>query len=172
MFNNNKQTFKYIKMASADTHTDTKKVAEKKQKIGTIGNLYDLKKAFCNKEYKKFTEMLTDSETPFVLLKATTDNTEFAMDFLATNRLNGYGQTFGDLVKWSFVCFKCYKLEGKEFSFVSYWIVNTTAPLESIPLDEKGFIFDAWNFTTTTSDELIKFFMDTEDNLFDVSYTH
>lgn len=105
-----------------------------------IGNLEPVKRAFSNKEYQQFQELLEQQSPPFRYLAGTyrgAEEFEGRPDFILHNRNKGFLQS-DPLEKnraYLFVAFSCFRKEGK-LVFQSYWIVNTEDPLEQLLEDE------------------------------------
>ena len=75
-----------------------------------IGDIESVKRAFCNKQYEEFAKIL--SETPFLFFMATYEDTNtIPMEFIATNRVSGFTQTYSDFSRHVFtIATSCIKL--------------------------------------------------------------
>lgn len=135
-----------------------------------IGNLEPIKRAFCNKEFDEFTKLI--SEQPYKLYEATyIYSNEYVgkPDFILDNKNKGFIQT--DVMEskrnYMFVAFVCTKEEEK-LMFKSYWIVNSTDPLESILEDD----YQNFEFVETNVDTVVNGFKTNKDSVISLVYLH
>ena len=118
---------------------------EIKPVYSTIVNMEDIKRAFFNKEYDNFKDMIR--EHPF---KYYTSNYKYASDntgrpgYVAKNLLRGFVQGLDDYRKYFIVCFRCIltNKETNEYSYPSYWIVNSNDDIKTI----LGSLYDDYEF--------------------------
>lgn len=118
---------------------------EVKPVYSTIVNMEDIKRAFFNKEYDNFKDMIR--EHPF---KYYTSNYKYASDntgrpgYVAKNLLRGFVQGLDDYRKYFIVCFRCIltNKETNEYSYPSYWIVNSNDDIKTI----LGSLYDDYDF--------------------------
>lgn len=111
----------------------------------TIVNMEDIKRAFFNKEYDNFKDLIR--EHPF---KYYTSNYKYASDntgrpgYVAKNLLRGFVQGLDDYRKYFIVCFRCIltNKDINEYSYPSYWIVNSNDDLKTI----LGSLYDDYEF--------------------------
>jgi hypothetical protein len=111
----------------------------------TIVNMEDIKRAFFNKEYDNFKDMIR--EHPFKYYQA---NYKYASDntgrpgYVAKNLLRGFVQGLDDYRKYFIVCFRCIltNKDINEYSYPSYWIVNSNDDLKTI----LGSLYDDYEF--------------------------
>jgi len=119
-----------------EVHKDLKPV------YSTIVNMEDIKRAFFNKEYNAFNELIR--QHPFKYYYA---NYKYASDntgrptYIAKNLLRGFVQGLDDYRKYFIVCFRCLK-EENEYSYPSYWIVNSNDDIKTI----LGSLYDDYDF--------------------------
>ena len=101
----------------------------------TIVNMEDIKRAFFNKEYDNFNDLIR--QHPFKYYQA---NYKYASDntgrpqYVAKNLLRGFVQGLDDYRKYFIVCFRCIltNKEINEYIYPSYWIVNSNDDIKTI----------------------------------------
>lgn len=107
---------------------------EKKVTYSKIGNLENVKRSFCNKEFESF-ESLIQNQTPSFKLYSVdyVDSSEFdgRPDFILVNKNKGFVQSMDEYRSYFYIAFVCSKKDGK-VTFKSYWIVNTNDPLDKV----------------------------------------
>jgi hypothetical protein len=96
-----------------------------------IHNMEDIKRAFFNKEYELFEELVKQHEFIYyrVSYKYSSDN-DNKPDYIARNLLKGFGRALDDYRKYLLVCFRCKEYEHKKYEYNSLWIVNTKEDLK------------------------------------------
>jgi hypothetical protein len=109
----------------------------------TIVNMEDIKRAFFNKDYITFNDVIR--EHPFKYYHA---NYKYASDnngrptYIAKNLLRGFVQGLDDYRKYFIVCFRCLKEANECYSYPSYWIVNSNDEIKTI----LGSLYDDYEF--------------------------
>jgi hypothetical protein len=152
----------------ADCNIDEVTEPQTKSKLETIGDLESIKRAFFNKQYDEFETLLKSS--PYKFYKGEHDNQTYSMDFIAKNYATGLAHSC-DVSKYAFVSFECNKVERNTYEYKSYWIVNTSEDITKTS-NSNDFEFEYWKFTETDVDELIKFFMNKNDEQIAKEYVH
>ena len=128
---------------------------EKKVAFTKIGNLEAVKRAFCNKEFDEFKNLL-GQEPHFHFMTAEykyAEDYDGKMDFIVKNKNRGFVQAFDKLRAYFFIAFSCFKKDD-HVQFKSFWIVNTTDDLKTVLGDE----YDDFTFSDSTADEVIEGF--------------
>jgi hypothetical protein len=105
----------------------------------------DIKRAFFNKDYNTFNELIR--QHPF---KYYTANYKYASDYtgrpgyVAKNLLRGFVQGLDDYRKYFIVCFRCILTnnDNNEYIYPSYWIVNSNDDIKTI----LGSLYDDYDF--------------------------
>ncbi|QKF94483.1 elongation factor EF1b gamma [Fadolivirus algeromassiliense] len=127
---------------------DECEVQEKKVAHKTLGNLEPVKRAFSNKEYAEFENLLKSQNPPYKYFSADYvdagdfDGTPSFLSFKLSNRLSGFVKSLEDCRKYLFCAFSCALVDGKAV-FKSFWIVNTDVPLDQV----LGSEYDSFKFT-------------------------
>jgi hypothetical protein len=109
----------------------------------TIINMEDIKRAFFNKDYNTFNDLIR--QQPFKYYMA---NYKYASDYtgrptyVAKNLLRGFVQGLDDYRKYFIVCFRCLKETNDEYIYPSYWIVNSNDEIKTI----LGSLYDDYEF--------------------------
>lgn len=106
-------------------------------KVDTIGNLEGAKRAFFNNQTDEFMRELTSVTTPYRYFRAVykfADEFAGRAAFIASNFNRNLVREFGEHRKYFFCAFRCFadSVENKNYTYESYWIVNTPADLETI----------------------------------------
>lgn len=110
----------------------------------TIGDIESIKRAFSDRKYDEFKQLL--AEKPYQLWTAKyvyASDYEGSPDFVLTNKNLGFVQSdvLAENRRHLYIAFVCRK-EGRVPVFSSYWIVNINESLESFLGDEyKDFTF-------------------------------
>ena len=122
---------------------------ESKKSYTIINNMEDIKRAFFNKEYESFEELVKQHEFIYyrVSYKYSSDN-DNKPDYIARNLLKGFGRSLDDYRKYLLVCFRCKEYEPKKYEYNSLWIVNTKDDLKTVI----GSFYDDFNFHLQTFD--------------------
>jgi hypothetical protein len=101
----------------------------------TIVNMEDIKRAFFNKEYDNFNDLIRQHPFKYyqVNYKYASDNTG-RPQYVAKNLLRGFVQGLDDYRKYFIVCFRCIltNKEINEYIYPSYWIVNSNDDIKTI----------------------------------------
>ncbi len=129
-------------------------VKEVKPVYSTITNMEDIKRAFFNREYDTFKELI--KQHPFKYYKV---NYKYASDnngrpgYVAKNLLRGFVQGLDDYRKYLMVCFRCILVnkETNEYRYPSYWIVNSNDDIKTI----LGSVYDDYDFIVVHDEEPI-----------------
>ena len=145
----------------------------------TITNMEDIKRAFFNKEYDLFEELIKDQKLNYYIAsyKYSSDK-DGAPEFVATNLLKGFVRNLDDYRKYLMVCFRCLGIENKNYEYPSLWILNSNDKLNEII----GDIYDDFQFIELNIDNEIsrneflfnfrKSNFDIKSNLLDEAYVH
>ena len=136
---------------SDDESTPDKKVAYAK-----LGNLENVKRAFCNNEFDSFNKLVKEQKPSFKLFTAeyvdTYNEFQGKPDFILVNKGKGFVKVLEDFRNYLFTTFVCYKKDGKVV-FKSYWIVNTAEDLKTVLEDE----YDSFTFTPVNEADIDTF---------------
>lgn len=120
----------------------------------TIVNMEDIKRAFFNKEYTNFNQLV--KEQPFKYYKC---NFKYYGDYsgrpeyVARNLLHGFIQNLDDYRKHFIVCFRCIQVNKKEkkYRYPSYWIVNSNDDIKNI----LGDLYNEYDFMLINEEDEI-----------------
>ena len=149
---------------------------DSKKSYTIIHNMEDIKRAFFNKEYELFEELVKQHEFIYykVSYKYSSDN-DNKPDYIARNLLKGFGRALDDYRKYLLVCFRCKEYEPKKYEYNSLWIVNTKDDLKTII----GSFYDDFDFQLQTFDvknnfleEFRKKDLEVELNIIGETYIH
>ncbi len=152
---------------------------EVKKSYTIIHNMEDIKRAFFNKEYELFEELIKQHEFIYyrVSYKYSSDN-DNKPDYVARNLLKGFGRALDDYRKYLLVCFRCVEVEPKKYEYNSLWIVNTNDDLKTVigsfydDFDFQLQTFDVENSINKFLEELRKKDMEVETNIIGETYIH
>ena len=152
---------------------------EVKKSYTIIHNMEDIKRAFFNKEYELFEELVKQHEFIYykVSYKYSSDN-DNKPDYVARNLLKGFGRALDDYRKYLLVCFRCVEVEPKKYEYNSLWIVNTNDDLKTVigsfydDFDFQLQTFDVENSINKFLEELRKKDMEIETNIIGETYIH
>lgn len=145
----------------------------------TITNMEDIKRAFFNKEYDLFEELIKNQKLNYYIAsyKYSSDK-DGAPEFVATNLLKGFVRNLDDYRKYLMVCFRCLSIENKNYGYPSLWILNSNDKLNEII----GDLYDDFQFIELNIDNEIarneflfnfrKSNFDIKSNLLDEAYVH
>lgn len=146
------------KQKSEEEYNDDDNVPkEVKPTYSTITNMEDIKRAFFNKDYDTFQQLVF--HLPFKYYKA---NYKYAEDntgrptFVAKNLLRGFVQSLDDYRKYLMVGFRCVShLDPSDnlthYKYPSYWIVNSNDDLKTV----LGSVYDDFDFIPVEGGERI-----------------
>jgi hypothetical protein len=127
---------------------------EVKPVYSTITNMEDIKRCFFNKEYESFHTLVRQHPFKFYMAnyKYSSDNTG-RPSYVAKNLLRGFVQGLDDYRKYFLVCFRCIlsNKETSEYSYPSYWIVNSNDDLKTI----LGSLYDDYEFIIVNEEDAI-----------------
>ena len=149
---------------------------DSKKSYTIIHNMEDIKRAFFNKEYELFEELVKQHEFIYykVSYKYSCDN-DRKPDYVARNLLKGFGRSLDDYRKYFLICFRCKEYEPKKYEYNSLWIVNTKDDLKTII----GSFYDDFDFQLQTFDvensfleEFRKKDLEVELNIIGETYIH
>ena len=149
---------------------------DSKKSYTIIHNMEDIKRAFFNKEYELFEELIKQHEFIYykVSYKYSSDN-DRKPDYVARNLLKGFGRALDDYRKYLLVCFRCTEYEPIKYDYNSLWIVNTKDDLKTII----GSFYDDFDFQLQTFDvennfleEFRKKDLEVELNIIGETYIH
>ena len=137
-----------------DDEDDDPKHIEVKPSYSTITNMEEIKRAFFNREYEAFNNLVFQHPLRYykVNYKYSSDNTG-RPSFVAKNLLRGFVQGLDDYRKYFMICFRCILVnkETNEYRYPSYWVVNTNDDLKTI----LGSQYDDYDFIAVTEPEAI-----------------
>ena len=118
-----------------DDEEEEETYEEVKVKFNTITNMEDIKRAFCNKEYETFEELIKPHPFKYynVQYKYSSDK-DGAPEFVAKNLVRGFVRNLEDSRKYLFSAFRCVLTNpaNKIYSYPSLWILNSTDPVDKI----------------------------------------
>jgi hypothetical protein len=158
---------------------DDESFEDSKKSYTIIHNMEEIKRAFFNKEYESFEELVKQHEFIYykVSYKYSSDN-DNKPDYIARNLLKGFGRSLDDFRKYLLVCFRCKEYEPKKYEYNSLWIVNTKDDLKTVI----GSFYDDFDFQLQTFDDensMSKFLeefrkkdLDVELNIIGETYIH
>jgi len=152
---------------------------ESKKSYTIIHNMEDIKRAFFNKEYESFEELIKQHEFIYykVSYKYSSDN-DRKPDYVARNLLNGFGRALDDYRKYLLVCFRCKEYEPAKYEYNSLWIVNTKDDLKTVigsfyyDFDFQLQTFDVENNITHFLEEFRKKKIGGDTNIIGETYIH
>ena len=152
---------------------------DSKKNYTIIHNMEDIKRAFFNKEYESFEELIKQHEFIYykVSYKYSSDN-DRKPDYVARNLLNGFVRSLDDYRKYLLVCFRCKEYEPIKYDYNSLWIVNTKDDLKTIigsfydDFDFQLQIFDVENSFNNFLEEFRKKDLEVELNIIGETYIH
>jgi hypothetical protein len=152
---------------------------DSKKSYTIIHNMEDIKRAFFNKEYELFEELIKQHEFIYykVYYKYSSDN-DRKPDYVAKNLLNGFGRTLDDYRKYLLVCFRCKEYEPAKYEYNSLWIINTKDDLKTVigsfydDFDFQLQTFDVENSITNFLEEFRKKDLEVELNIIGEMYIH
>jgi hypothetical protein len=133
-----------------DDDEEDESFEETKKSYTIIHNMEDIKRAFFNKEYELFEELVKQHEFIYyrVSYKYSSDN-DSKPDFIARNLLKGFGRALDDYRKYLLVCFRCNEYEPIKYDYNSLWIINTKDDLKTVI----GSFHDDFDFQLQTFDD-------------------
>jgi hypothetical protein len=104
-----------------------------KKTFNTITNMEDIKRAFFNKDYQLFNELINNHNFKYYRADYKySSEKDGAPEFIAKNLVKGFVRNLDDYRKYFMVCFRCYKNENNNYSYPSLWIVNSTDDIKDI----------------------------------------
>jgi hypothetical protein len=162
-----------------DDEDEEESFEESKKSYTIIHNMEDIKRAFFNKEYESFEELIKQHEFIYykVSYKYSSDN-DRKPDYVAKNLLNGFGRALDDYRKYLLVCFRCKEYEPAKYEYNSLWIVNTKDDLKTVigsfyyDFDFQLQTFDVENNITHFLEEFRKKKIGGETNIIGETYIH
>ena len=128
---------KPVKIEEEDTYNDPIK------KYSVITNMEDIKRAFFNKDYELFENLVKEHN-----FKYFSANYKYASDkdgspeYIARNLLKGFVRNMDDFRKYFLTCFRCYIESDKKYNYFSLWIFNSNDKLE----DVLGSLYEDFDF--------------------------
>ena len=142
-----------------------------KKNFSTITNMEDIKRAFFNKEYELFNELVKNVKFKYYIAnyKYSSDK-DGSPEFIAKNLVKGFIRNLDDYRKYLMVCFRCYKNENNSYSYPSLWIINSNDNLKDIIES----IYDDYEYTEDNDiDNFLKNIQKKEDeNCIEELYVH
>jgi hypothetical protein len=144
------------------------------KKYNTITNMEDIKRAFFNKDYELFENLVKEHN-----FKYFTANYKYSSDkdgspeYIAKNLVKGFVRNMDDFRKYFLTCFRCYIKEDKKYIYPSLWIFNSNDKLE----DVLGSLYEDFDFIEINdNNNLLKKIQRTDydenSNLLEESYVH
>jgi hypothetical protein len=104
-----------------------------KKNFSTIANMEDIKRAFFNKDYQLFNELIKNFNFKYYRVEYKYSNEkDGAPEFIAKNLVKGFVRNLDDYRKYFMICFRCYKNENNSYSYPSLWIVNSNDDIKDI----------------------------------------
>lgn len=102
------------------------------KKFTTITNMEEIKRAFFNKDYELFNQLIQQFNFRYYRAdyKYSSDK-DGSPEFIAKNLVKGFVRNLDDYRKYFMVCFRCYKNENN-YSYPSLWIVNSNDDIKNI----------------------------------------
>jgi hypothetical protein len=100
----------------------------------TITNMEDIKRAFFNKEYDIFRELVKNHKFGYFMVEYDFSHENYNKpEYIAKNLVSGFVRNIEDYNKYFLTCFRCYKNDNA-YIYPSLWIVNidTSDYLEAI----------------------------------------
>jgi hypothetical protein len=133
-------------------HDDSSQYEPVKPVYSTVTNMEDIKRAFFNKEYDLFHELVRPHSFKYykVNYKYASDNNGRPA-FIAKNLLRGFIQNLEDYRKYLMVCFRCIQTNDVEYKYPSYWIVNSNDDIKII----LGSLYDDFDFISVKDTDAI-----------------
>jgi hypothetical protein len=131
------ETKKIEKKVCEDTCNDTYNDEDEnyeipEKKFTTITNMEEIKRAFFNKDYELFEELIKKFNFKYYRADYKYSNDkDGAPEFIAKNLVKGFVRNLDDYRKYFMVCFRCYKNENN-YSYPSLWIVNSNDDIKNI----------------------------------------
>jgi hypothetical protein len=104
-----------------------------KKNFSTITNMEDIKRAFFNKDYQLFNELIKNFNFKYYRVEYKYSNEkDGAPEFIAKNLVKGFVRNLDDYRKYFMICFRCYKNDNNSYSYPSLWIVNSNDDIKNI----------------------------------------
>jgi hypothetical protein len=140
---------KELKVNEPKDDEEDESFEDSKKSYTIIHNMEDIKRAFFNKEYELFEELVKQHEFIYykVSYKYSSDN-DRKPDYVARNLLKGFGRALDDYRKYLLICFRCKEYELLKYDYNSFWIVNTKDDLKTVI----GSFYDDFDFQLQTFD--------------------
>jgi len=147
---------------------------EPNKKYSTITNMEDIKRAFFNKDYELFENLVRQHDFKYFSAnyKYSSDK-DGSPEYIAKNLVKGFIRNMDDFRKYFLICFRCYIEGTKKYNYPSLWIFNSNDKLE----DVLGSLYEDFDFLEINDGEdLIKKIRRTDydenSNLLEESYVH
>ena len=159
---------KPVKVEEEDTYNDPIK------KYSVITNMEDIKRAFFNKDYELFENLVKEHNFKYFFANYKyASNKDCSPEYIARNLLKGFVRNMDDFRKYFLTCFRCYIEGDKKYNYPSLWIFNSNDKLE----DVLGSLYEDFDFLEINDGEdLIKKIRRTDydenSNLLEESYIH
>jgi hypothetical protein len=106
---------------------------EPEKKFSTITNMEEIKRAFFNNDYQLFNELINNFNFKYYRADYKySSEKDGAPEFIAKNLVKGFVRNLDDYRKYLMVCFRCYKNENNNYTYPSFWIVNSNDNIKDI----------------------------------------
>jgi hypothetical protein len=144
------------------------------KKYSTITNMEDIKRAFFNKDYELFENLVKEHDFKYYSAnyKYSSDK-DGSPEYIAKNLIKGFVRNMDDFRKYFLTCFRCYIEGDKKYNYPSLWIFNSNDKLE----DVLGNLYEDFDFLEINDGEdIFKKIRRTDynesSNLLEESYLH
>ena len=144
------------------------------KKYNTITNMEDIKRAFFNKDYELFENLVKEHDFKYfsASYKYCSDK-DSSPEYIAKNLIKGFVRNMDDFRKYFLTCFRCYIEGDKKYKYPSLWIFNSTDKLE----DVLGNLYEDFDFLEINDGEdlfkkIRRTDYDESNNLLEESYLH
>ena len=151
-----------------DTYNDPVK------KYNTITNMEEIKRAFFNKDYEVFENLVKEHDFKYFSAdyKYSSDK-DGSPEYIAKNLVKGFVRNMDDYRKYFLTCFRCYIEGTKKYKYPSLWIFNSNDKLE----DVLGSLYEDFDFLEINDGEdlfkkIRKTDYDENSNLLEEAYVH
>ena len=144
------------------------------KKFDTITNMEDIKRAFFNKDYELFTELIKQHNFKYYVAEYKYSSDKDGMpDFIAKNLLKGFVRNLDDYRKYLMVCFRCFNNGDKTYLYPSLWILNSTEDINNIIGSlYDDFVFEEINVINSFLNQFQKLDYEENSTLLDECYVH
>lgn len=93
----------------------------------------EIKRAFFNNDYQLFNELINNFNFKYYRADYKySSEKDGAPEFIVKNLVKGFVRNLDDYRKYLMVCFRCYKNENNNYTYPSFWIVNSNDNIKDI----------------------------------------